>query len=721
MKTGRQAMKTWRAMILALAAAVPAPAPGAGQQAAPPAPSIRVDVDEVVVDVIVRDKRGRLIKDLKPGEVEVFEDGVKQEVKSLRMIEGASALLENQERVTLDPLRQLRLVSLVFERLGPDGMRLSRDAANHLVARETDPNVYFAVFRMDPALRVLQGFTRDKGLLKKAIERATSGVSTNLKAERDGQKAAAGQQRMADAARAEQAPGAGQAPDGANYAEQAMSRALRNMEAFLEQTAREQQGSMALTSLLALVKGQQGLAGRKTGVYFAEWFMVDQNQDQMFQTLVGEANRTNFTFYSVDAKGLTTWSQSAPSVEDLNAANRLPSGLQNTAEGERESAEGMKRTDRQVAATRNNPQAWMQNLAASTGGFLIGETNDFRRPVERIVEDIWTYYEVTYKPKNKDFDGKYRALSVKVNRDNTMAQSRIGYFALPPDYRDVLFPWEVPMLKALAAATPPKELDYRAAAFRFGHSAGLVKSVLSLEVPLKNVEARPDEAKKTFSMHFSVLALVKDAQGQVVRKFQRDIPVVRELDKLGGYRAGQFTFAEPFELAPGRYTLETAVMDWAGNRAGARKAALVIPQPPDRASISSLVMIRRVEAVEGPDDGANPLRFDKGRVAPALEARIPAGPNAQVPIYCVIYVPKGRAKPQLVLEFTRDGQPLGKGEAPLPEPDASGKLPYIAQIPAAGWPPGRYEVRAVLIEAGQEVAEERLNFVIESEPSAGGN
>jgi len=334
------------ALLAALCLLMPSLGPAQAPQQPPPPAAIVVDVDEVVVDLIVRDRRGRLVKDLKPEEIEILEDGAPQQIRSLRLIEGPQAVLENQQRVTLDPLRQLRLVSLVFERLGPEAMRLSRDAANHLVARENDPNVYFAVFRVDPALRVLQGFTRDKNLLKKAVERATSGVATNLRQERDEQQAAARQAQAADAARAEQPPAPGQAPDGANFAEQAMARALRNMEVFLEQTTREQQGSLSLTSLLALVKGQQGLAGRKTAIYFTEWLVVDEAQDQMYQTLLGEANRTNFSFYTVDAKGLTTWSQSAPSIDTLQSVNQLPSGLENTATRTAETSAGMKRTDR---------------------------------------------------------------------------------------------------------------------------------------------------------------------------------------------------------------------------------------------------------------------------------------------------------------------------------------------------------------------------------------
>ena len=46
-------------------------------------PTFRVNVDLVTTDVIVHDGRGQFIADLKPGELQVFEDGVRQDIASL--------------------------------------------------------------------------------------------------------------------------------------------------------------------------------------------------------------------------------------------------------------------------------------------------------------------------------------------------------------------------------------------------------------------------------------------------------------------------------------------------------------------------------------------------------------------------------------------------------------------------------------------------------------
>ena len=249
-------------------------------------------------------------------------------------------------------------------------------------------------------------------------------------------------------------------------------------------------------------------------------------------------------------------------------------------------------------------------------------------------------------------------------------------------------------------------------------AASSASAAASASAPPAASQVSRDETQKTYYAHFSLVALLKDPQGKVVRKFQRDIPYSGPIDKLELFEAGSFIYSEPFEAGPGRYLLETALADRISGKIGARRANIVLAAPPpDKASISSLALIRRVEPVEGPDAKGDPFRFPGGKVPPPLVARTPAGPGAQISIYCVIYTGgPGAPKPQLFMEFIADGQSLGKAEAPLPDPDASGAMPYIANIPAAQWPAGQYEVKATVVQAGAVVAEETAAFAIVPAP-----
>src|SRR5215831_15649905 len=92
---------------------LPASASFAQTQPAPQT-TIKANVDEVLLDIIVRDKKGKPITDIKPDDLTILDSGVRQKVTAFRLVEGAEAVSTEGARTSLDPLRQIRLVTLTF-------------------------------------------------------------------------------------------------------------------------------------------------------------------------------------------------------------------------------------------------------------------------------------------------------------------------------------------------------------------------------------------------------------------------------------------------------------------------------------------------------------------------------------------------------------------------------------------------------------------------------
>src|SRR5690242_12461083 len=97
--------------------------PAFAQQPAAPAaaaqtPTVKATAEEVLLDVVVRDKKGKPITDLKPEELTVSDNGAPQTLTNFRLVRGAEAVSQTGATTPLDPLRQLRLVTLAFEPLG---------------------------------------------------------------------------------------------------------------------------------------------------------------------------------------------------------------------------------------------------------------------------------------------------------------------------------------------------------------------------------------------------------------------------------------------------------------------------------------------------------------------------------------------------------------------------------------------------------------------------
>jgi VWFA-related protein len=669
-----------------------------------PAP-IRTSVTEVLLDVVARDKRGRVVKDLKPEEMEVFEGGVKQQIRSVRLISGADAITrapgQAEQTKPLDPMHQLRLMTLVFDRLGPESRRLARQSGLDLIKEPLGQNVYLSVVWLDPNFRLLQGYTNDRARLKAAIERATGGganVPTNETA-----LTPALERTLAPAT-----PGGDTnqnlSQQGGNFADAAMNAMMQRMQQFSDDLGRQQLGSNTLTGLLAAVRAQSIVEGRKTMLYFAEGLTLNQNNQFLFEALLGEANRYNVSFYSIDARGLAADSQ----MEKQRELIAFDSRRMNTSLENRQANVDVEKANE---SNFRNFQTNLLKLAEATGGVLIADTNDVRVPLRKVNEDVNTYYEIAYAPSNLEWDGKYRDIQVKLARTGLVLQTRAGYFALPPELMQVsLMPYEMPLLRAINARPQPRQLEFRAQSLRFRAAGNEVLCALTVEVPLKQLEVKRDE--KTFLTHANVLVLFRDAAGKPVKKISRDVPYSGPIEKLPNFQEGNLSFTDHFTLPPGRYTMESAVLDRLNEKTSARRSVFLVPAVNPGLSISQMVLVRRVDPTPAQADGLDPFRMANGRIVPSLLNGVRAAGDAQAAFFFLMQVDRGAtAKPTLILEFSQDGRPMARTPIELPAPDEQGRIPYVATVPLASFKPGEYELRAVL-QQNQKAVEERFTFVV---------
>jgi len=164
------------------------------------------------------------------------------------------------------------------------------------------------------------------------------------------------------------------------------------------------------------------------------------------------------------------------------------------------------------------------------------------------------------------------------------------------------------------------------------------------------------------------------------------------------------SFAQPVDLAPGRYTLETAVVDREGNRASAKRSALVV-EAPRGAELSNVAFVRRMEP-PADADAADPFQFQNRKITLELAATS----HGEAGLYFVIYPAKKLVeKPVLSIQFSRDGVAIANETPPLPESDGSGAMPMVIQ---AKFSPGEYQARIQLTQ-GNITSERIASFVVE--------
>src|SRR5216117_907013 len=130
---------------------------------------------EVIFDAVVKNKKGRPVKDLQAQDFQITEDGVPQEVKSFRLVAGDtpdSAATDKPAKSGGGPKATARVleafnagrigtVALVFDRLSADSRTRAHDAAVAYVGNGLGQKDFVGVFGIDLSLAVLQTFTND--------------------------------------------------------------------------------------------------------------------------------------------------------------------------------------------------------------------------------------------------------------------------------------------------------------------------------------------------------------------------------------------------------------------------------------------------------------------------------------------------------------------------------------------------------------------------------
>ena len=682
-----------------LLAAVLAPLPAPAQQTA--APTVKTNVDEVLLDLIVRDKKGKPVTDLKPEDISILDNGAKQTITSFRLVSGTDALTSSGVKSALDPLRQIRVVTLAFAALAEvDQRKMARTAAIDLIKGDQGTNVYYAVVVINTQLYVLQQFTRDKAALTKAIERATGGLtSTGYASESDAIQAELrrnlGGQNGADQPGNLLAAASQTASQVVNNGSDALQATLAQvMLSMLRMDAAvAAQGSrLTISALRALVDGQRAIPGRKSVIYFTTGMRLPPELDVPFRSLMSSANRDNITFYSVDTRGVMTASQTAGAREQLGGAAKSSASTMTKTSGA-VTVEEVMASDNAEVSGRANVQEAIRDLAESTGGFLIGDSNDLRVPLRHVNEEISSYYEVFFNPAIQNYDGSFRKIAVSANRKDLVIHSRNGYFALPPEARaGGMEAFEVPLLKVLSDAKASEDVKFRVGALLLQPGAEGTSVAILAEVPLHELQPKAGLVNATLDVHFSLVALVKDAKGEVVQKLARDRAFQVTPDQL---KLGNFLDKMTVTLAPGKYSLESAVMDREGGKIGTLHSELTVPAKAPGVAISSLTPMRSYTPNAKGLDANDPFQFQGGSITPTMDLTVKKGPNAVLRLFFTVYQDASiAAAPAVEIEFLQGGKSLTKVPMQLPAADAQGRIPYLMTIPAEAIPSGSYEVRA---------------------------
>ena len=417
----------------------PAQAP-ASQQTQPKesAPTIKVSVQRVALDITVTDAKGKPVADLKPGDFQVFEDRVPQRVRSFQL---------QQLQVGPPPVALPKLPANTFVNLprGPEGgpptvilwdlLNTPQDsqpyAREQLLSflKKRTANTQMAIFVLRDRLYLLQGFTDDSDLLIAALDR--KGVKSYRSTYLQGAGEAT---RTSDALTATEGNQNG-ASDEVDPAFQQIASMMQHMETMETSYLLDRRVDITADALQDLAHFLVGQPGRKNLLWLSgsfpagilptpdagsrDTFQVTRNYSKVVMEATDMLTTSHVAVYPIDVRGL----QVNPMFSAANKMSFEPGQGKDT------------KAVRSFADAQAAEHTTMDNIAESTGGHAFYNTNGLAAAEAAAVQEGSTYYAITYSPTNPVLDGKVRHVRVEVNRPGLRVAYRRSYFADDLDAR----------------------------------------------------------------------------------------------------------------------------------------------------------------------------------------------------------------------------------------------------------------------------------------------
>ncbi|MBA3633330.1 MAG: VWA domain-containing protein [Acidobacteria bacterium] len=553
-----------------------------------PAPDddiVKISTTLIQVDVTVTDKNGKIIKDLKPEDFEIYENGEKQEITNFSFISNASATtaatpnIKEKPPVPLppapvNPKQVKRTIALVVDdlTLSFESVHYVRQALKKFVDEQMQDGDLVAIIRTGSGIGALQQFTSDKRQLYAAIEK----VRWNM----------AGTGNIGAFAPIEATPLEQAKANGADISDEQLDAEkdfIRGANDFREDIF----ATGTLGAINYIIRGMKELPGRKSILLLSDGFQLfSQSKDgftdstrvlDSLRRLVDLANRSSVVVYTMDARGLQTLGFTAQDNTGGLSAEAVEQRL-------------FDRRDKLF-----NTQEGLVYLAKQTGGFPIINNNDLSGGIRQILDDQ-SYYLIGYQPDTNTFDPKTRRfnkLQIKVKRKDVNVRYRSGFFGVSEE--QIKKPVnQTPYQQIMTALTSPfgvNDISLRLNTL-FGNNPtqdSFVRSLLHVNAKDLKFTDEADGSKKAV---FDILAVSFGDNGTVADQISQTYTLNLKTEGYQKFLTEGFVYYFTFPVKkPGAYQMRVAIRDHASQKVGSANQFIEVPNlKKDRLTLSGIIL-----------------------------------------------------------------------------------------------------------------------------------
>ncbi len=424
-------------------------------------PTIRVDVQQVLVPVVVTDKKGHHVSGLHAADFQIFEDGVRQEIASFSSDTVGSAddlaALSKPAAGGVPAVKQAGprhtfVMCIDTLHASPANAARAREALENLFEKEKPTDAQYVLIGIGRKLQVLQAATTNPlAILVKIRGAAFQGALGGLDASALSAQLQSIRVRMNEFCKR---CACGTRASRGNC-DSEIDTLKQSVDAEAERWTAPTSG--LLEQFRSVVGELAKLLTGRTLILVSDGFNIDpkrefyravaaylpnspqfrledsRNVDPGLREALQVASERNVTIYAVDSRSGDTAPLASAGPMDASASGGTAGGGSILGTNRPTTPPVRSGTLQSAAGQQANPfasadGATMEQLARATGGVYFHD-GDMLRQFRSALADGREYYVLAYVPKNSTRDGKFRSITVETTDKKLSIRAKSGYWA----------------------------------------------------------------------------------------------------------------------------------------------------------------------------------------------------------------------------------------------------------------------------------------------------
>lgn len=566
---------------------------------------VKISTSLVQLDVVVTDKKGNPVTNLKSEDFEVYENGKRQEITNFTYIssdKGAAEQPTNAKNpkgksdqygflsppLKLKPEQIRRTYAIVVDDLGIgfNNIYWVRQALQKFVKEQMRNGDLAAIIRTGVGIGALQSFTSNKQQLLAAIDK----IKWNPQGRGGVGNFAPIQQSLGDELNERKTSGGGIRSVLGNEEEKAFERQIEDFR-------NENFAVGTLGALNYIISGMKELPGRKSVMLISEGFPLINRDSRSaaplpnrafdaMKVLADLANRSSVVIYTIDPRGLEN-PYMATAADDVTQI--LPDDFD----------PGKYVDPRQLRADQfRESQTSLRFLAYETGGLPFINQNNINKGLQRILDDQTGYYLIGYQPDDETFDpvkNKFNRLTVKLKRDDLKVRYRSGFFGIS-DEKLLQAKRQNPrqnLTDALLSPFGADDLNIQLYSFFYNEEKNQSVMRSFVYIDPNDLTFTPD-ANGGYQAKFDIAAVVFDSNGVGAGNNITSQTLKFDSQNLDKARRNGIIYDLPVPIIkPGAYQFRIALQDAATGKIGAASQFIEVPNlNKKRLTLSNLILKR---------------------------------------------------------------------------------------------------------------------------------